>query len=214
MKARLGPDHPSTLKSMHNLANWYQAVGRPADALKLYQETLALKKTTLGPDHPDTLYSESGVIAALMALKRPAEALPRIDALVAAADQAAAAGKRPDPRLVPQMFTFRVRIHREAKDAAGCRATAQMWEKRSPQTAGELYNAACFRAVAAAVQAEARGDEAARLADADAEKAMDRLRRAVAAGWKDRAHMETNSDLDFLRGREDFRKLLAGLAEK
>ena len=54
-KAKLGPDHPDTLTSMNNLADSYDALGRHADALKLREETLALRKAKLGPDHPDTL---------------------------------------------------------------------------------------------------------------------------------------------------------------
>jgi tetratricopeptide (TPR) repeat protein len=213
-KAKLGPDHPDTLRSMHNLANSYDALGRHAEALKLHEQTLELRKAKLGPDHPDTLNSEWGVIASLVALQRPAETLPRIDAVIAAADKMAAAGKRPDPRLVPQMFDFRVRIHREAKDASGCRATAVMWEKLDRRDAASLYNAACYRAVSAAVQAKSKGDESAKHAAADADKAMDWLRRAVAAGYKDRAHMEKDADLDFLRSREDFQELVEGLPKK
>ena len=55
MKAKLGPDHPDTLKSMNNLAISYAGLGRHAEALKLNEETLALMKAKLGPDHPDTL---------------------------------------------------------------------------------------------------------------------------------------------------------------
>jgi tetratricopeptide (TPR) repeat protein len=44
-----------------------------------------------------------------------------------------------------------------------------------------------------------------------ADQAMDRLRQAVKAGWKDAAHMKKDTDLDPLRGREDFQKLLAEL---
>jgi tetratricopeptide (TPR) repeat protein len=213
MKAKLGPDHPDTLASMHNLANSYKALGRHADALKLREETFALRKAKLGPDHPDTLNSGWGVIDSLVALKRPAEALPRIDALVAAADKAAAAGKLPDPRLVPEMFAFRMQIHREAKDAAGCRATAEMWEKRNLHSAGELYDAARHRAVTAAVQAEAKGDDA-ELAKQDADRAMAWLKQAVAAGYKDAAHMKKDKDLDALREREDFTSLLTELDKK
>jgi serine/threonine protein kinase/tetratricopeptide (TPR) repeat protein len=53
----LGPDHPDTLSSMHNLATAYGRVGRRTEALKLLEETLALRKAKLGPDHPDTLSS-------------------------------------------------------------------------------------------------------------------------------------------------------------
>ena len=38
---------------------------------------------------------------------------------------------------------------------------------------------------------------------------MELLQKAVKAGYKDAAHMAKDTDLDPLRGREDFRKLLA-----
>src|SRR5262249_54081366 len=52
---RLGPEHPDTLSSMNNLALSYDVLGRHAEALKLGQETLALRKAKLSPNHPDTL---------------------------------------------------------------------------------------------------------------------------------------------------------------
>ena len=42
---------------MYNLAISYDAAGQTERALKLREETLALRKTKLGPDHPDTLMS-------------------------------------------------------------------------------------------------------------------------------------------------------------
>ncbi|HEY7326757.1 MAG TPA: serine/threonine-protein kinase [Gemmataceae bacterium] len=55
--ARLGPDHPDTLKSVNNLAAGYLAAGQLDRALPLYKETLRLITAKLGPDHPDTLIS-------------------------------------------------------------------------------------------------------------------------------------------------------------
>jgi serine/threonine protein kinase len=52
---QVGPDHPATLESMHNLANCYDDAGRTQEAIKLHEETLQLRKAKLGPDHPDTL---------------------------------------------------------------------------------------------------------------------------------------------------------------
>jgi len=40
---------------MNNLAVSDVALGRPAEALKLRDETLAIQKVKLGPGHPDTL---------------------------------------------------------------------------------------------------------------------------------------------------------------
>ena len=86
-----------------------------------------------------------------------------------------------------------------------------MWEKLNRPDAVSLYNAASFRAVTAAVQAKTPGADATRLAQDDADRAMQWLHKAVQAGYKDAAHMKKDTDLDPLREREDFKKLLAEL---
>src|SRR5262245_39725573 len=73
--ARLGPDHPDTLRSAHDLAVIYQALGRNDEALRLHEETLALQKAKLSPDHPDTLGSMNDLATAYRALGRNDEAL-------------------------------------------------------------------------------------------------------------------------------------------
>ena len=45
-------------------------------------------------------------------------------------------------------------------------------------------------------------------------RAVQLLQRAVKAGFKDAAHMKKDIDLDPLRGRDDFKKLLAELEAK
>ncbi len=47
-----------------------------------------------------------------------------------------------------------------------------------------------------------------------ANRAMELLRKAADAGWKDAAHMQKDPDLDPLRKRADFQKLLADLEAK
>jgi len=79
MKARLGPDHPDTIPSMHNLAISYGALGRQADALKLLEETLALCKARLGPDHPDTLMCMNNLASSYLVSGRTPEALPLLE---------------------------------------------------------------------------------------------------------------------------------------
>src|ERR1041384_2449581 len=56
-KARLGPDHPDTLTSMHNLAGAYRVANKLDEALLLYAETLKRRTAKLGADHPTTLTS-------------------------------------------------------------------------------------------------------------------------------------------------------------
>ncbi|HJT30944.1 MAG TPA: tetratricopeptide repeat protein [Pirellulales bacterium] len=54
-KARLGPDHPSTLGGMNNLALAYMASGQLAKSVALFEEVLRMQEAKLGPDHPQTM---------------------------------------------------------------------------------------------------------------------------------------------------------------
>ncbi|KAI1325824.1 P-loop containing nucleoside triphosphate hydrolase protein [Xylariaceae sp. FL0255] len=56
-KTLLGPDHPSTLTSMANLASMYWNQGRWKEAESLEVQVMETRKTLLGPDHPSTLTS-------------------------------------------------------------------------------------------------------------------------------------------------------------
>jgi hypothetical protein len=68
--------------------------------------------------------------------------------------------------------------------------------------------------VTAALQAMAKGPDAARLAREDADRAMAWLTKAVAAGFTNADRLRMDADLDFLRDRDDFQKLVAELEGK
>jgi serine/threonine protein kinase/tetratricopeptide (TPR) repeat protein len=206
-RARLGPDHPRTLMTMNKVAWSYAALGRHADALALFGETLALQKANLGPDHRDTLLSMHGVAASLVQLGRGAEALPVIDECVRRA-----AGNPVARRLLPGVVDLRLRHFEGARDGAGCRQTARMWEDLKRTDADSLYTAARLRAVTAAVLRAADGSPAGgQQADAEAGRALAWLGQAAAAGFKDAARLRQDRDLDALRDRADFTKLVAVL---
>jgi tetratricopeptide repeat protein len=209
-KVKLGPNHPSTLISMHNLANSYGAVGRHADALKLLEETLALRKAQFPPDHRRTLETMWGIAYTLTQLGRGAEAVAVIDDCLRQA-----AGKLVDPRMVPVLFEMRLRHFEKTKNAKGCQETAQMWEALNRGDAASLYRAGCIRAVTAAVlRAAEKTESSAKAAAAESDRAMAWLQKAAAAGFKDAPRMAKDSDLAALREREDFKKLLAELEAK
>jgi hypothetical protein len=72
---QFGDDHPDTLRSTQLLANAYQDLGRPAEALKLREHTLAQQKSKLGADHPATLASMNSLAQSYDYLGRHADAL-------------------------------------------------------------------------------------------------------------------------------------------
>jgi tetratricopeptide (TPR) repeat protein len=211
-KAKLGPDHPDTLSSMHGLANIYQALGRHAEALKLEEEALVRQKAKLGPDHPDTLSSMHGLANSHSALGRHAEAL-RLREETLAVRRAKLGPDHPET-LVSRLgvASCLVQLGRGAEVAADCRRAAETWEKRGATDADSLYNAACFRAVtAAALRAADESSAGASQAEAECDRALAWLERAVAAGYRNAAEMAEDHDLDALRHRADFKGLLARL---
>jgi serine/threonine protein kinase len=113
---------------------------------------------------------------------------------------------------IQKLLFARLRKGAMAKDAAVCRETAETWERLKWIDATSLYNAACMRAVsAAALRATSQSPAVAHQADAEADRAMAWLKQAVAAGYNNAAHMAKDSALNDLRGREDFRRLMAEL---
>ena len=72
----LGPDHPNTLTSRHNLALAYQSAGHVDEAIALNEATLKQFESKLGPDHPETLRIRNNLTLAYYSAGRVAEALP------------------------------------------------------------------------------------------------------------------------------------------
>jgi hypothetical protein len=184
-------------------------LGRHADALKLFEEALAGYRQILTPDQVETLWSMRWVASALLELKRSTEAIPLIDECVSLA-------KSEDRSWVAlDVLKLRMRHFQGTNDPVGCRTTAEMWEKLNHSDARSLYDAACFRAVTAStLRASDRSTEAAKSADAEAERSMTWLGKAVAAGFTDVALMRRDRDLDALRDRPDFKKLLDAMEAK
>jgi serine/threonine protein kinase/tetratricopeptide (TPR) repeat protein len=190
-----------------NFGNWVNRGGQPEAALGWFQKAIA----TLGPvvERASRLVdarrflrnSHWGRATALDDLGRDAEATRDWERAWELDDGSYKA-------------TFRMRILRNKKDGAGCLAAAAEYEARKGTDAVALYDAACNRAVCAAVIPEdprTHAADAARLAREQADLAMAWLHKAAAAGYKNAAQIKQDKDLDALREREDFKKLLAEL---
>jgi hypothetical protein len=110
---------------------------------------------------------------------------------------------------VPGLLDLRVRfLLKEQKLPAAAESAAKMKELAGDNVE-QLYNAACEYALCAGAAknpvANAPGS------DKLAEEAIALLKQAVAKGYKNAAHMKQDKDLDALRDRADFQKLVAEL---
>ncbi len=208
-KINPGPDHPNTLQTMYTLANELGYLHRYADALKYHKGALALRKTKLGLDHRNTLYSMWGVAANLLKLDRGAEAVPVIDEVL---ERAARHSGGPQ---YSGLANLRLDYFEKVQDAAGCRTTAELWEKLQLKDPASLFVAARYRAATAAVlRTTDKSPTGAKQADAEANRAMAWLRQAVAAGHNDVASLKESKNLDSLRERADFQEFIAELEAK
>jgi serine/threonine protein kinase/tetratricopeptide (TPR) repeat protein len=107
--------------------------------------------------------------------------------------------------------------HRNLADHVQLAMTADDLARLGNDPANDAYFAACILCTCVTLaEKDAQLDEVRRreLAQTYADRALALLRQAVVSGFKDAAHIKTNRDLEPLRAREEFRKLLADLEEK
>jgi tetratricopeptide (TPR) repeat protein len=79
----LGPDHPSTLITLTNLAAVYLETGKGAEAVALFEQVRQTQAKVLGPDHPTTLKTHSNLAAAYWHLNRLDKSIPLIEQTLA-----------------------------------------------------------------------------------------------------------------------------------
>jgi serine/threonine protein kinase/tetratricopeptide (TPR) repeat protein len=205
-KAKLGPDHPDTLASMNNLANAYRTVGRTQEANKLLEEIIPLERAKLGPSHPETLRSMLTLAMSYHDSGRTPEAIKLMEETL----RRGTATLGPDhPSMLFRMISlagFYAAVGRSIDALKLCDEALVLGKARFgpdyPNGFDEMYNIACMHAHLAR-----KASEPGKEADA----AMQWLKKLVAAGFKDVAQLKRDTDLNSLRGRDDFKKLLADL---
>jgi serine/threonine-protein kinase len=128
-------------------------------------------------------------------LGKPSEALPDWKRAIALGS----------PRRQPSLRIARASSRVRAGQVAEGVAEVEELTSTGNLTAVEFYGCATIYAVASRKSADRKQDYA--------DRAMRMLRRAVQAGYTDVAHLKKNTDLDVLREREDFKRLIQGLAK-
>jgi eukaryotic-like serine/threonine-protein kinase len=205
-KAKLGPDHPDTLSTMRRLAYAYAVLGRYADAAKLGEEALALTKATLGSDHADTIGCMNYLTSIYYLAGRYADCV-RLGEQTLALSKAKRGPDHPSTlSTANSVATAYANLGRYADALKLHEETLALKRAKlgpnHPDTLMALYNIACCNALMIPKSADR---------NKQAELAMECLKKAVAAGYKDLALIKKDTDLNSLRSREDFKKLLAKL---
>jgi serine/threonine protein kinase/tetratricopeptide (TPR) repeat protein len=217
------PDYRSLAAITHfNLGTILHKTGRVNEAEAALRDALAVQKQ-LAADFPkissyqNYLAGTLAQMAAVHQLRR--EFAPAVALLEQArAHRQAALKDSPGNAIYRQNYREDLMALAESfialADHVRLAATAEELSGIAYEPANDNYNAACFlcRCVKLAEQdgqlAEAKRSE---YSQNYADRAMAVLRQAVARGYTDAAHMKEDSDLEPLRAREDFKKLLADL---
>ena len=171
--------------------------GRYAEAAQHFREALDIQKLLA---NPESLAFHFKLAEGLVACNVK-EAVLVMDEYVRPA-----AGKGGPPTPVHELFEKRI---------TQFRAAADKWEQLNRTDANYYFRAACRRAVIASVlRAADRSPQGLKAPDAEADRAMEWLKKAVDAGFADRARIKQWDHLEALRDRDDYRRLVASLPPK
>jgi serine/threonine protein kinase/tetratricopeptide (TPR) repeat protein len=212
-------------RSFTNLGSLLEASGRAREAEEAFRDALVPFKQLATefaavPDYQNELALTMGNWAMLLHRRKEFGAARR---LLEEALPHHLAALRANPRHLYYRRPYRLNRQILAEtlvdlgDHVAASATAGQLLQAAVDLATDPYNAACLLARCVPLvgqdsqQPETRRRE---LAKAYSDRAVAALRQAVQHGYKDLAHIQKDKDLEPLRSRADFQKLLAKLKEK
>ncbi|SRR5258708_2121744 len=185
--------------SYKTYGNFVRDCGRTSESLGWFDKAIAILAPVHRAEPRDLLatqflrYSHEGRARAYDALTKHAEAVKDWDRAI----ELSPLGEQPAYR------ASRATSRLQAGLVAEALAEIDELTKSSNWNFAQLYDFACVYAVASGKIADKKQEYA--------DRAMALLHKAVKAGYKDAAHMAKDTDLDALRGREDFKKLMESL---
>jgi tetratricopeptide (TPR) repeat protein len=220
------PEYRQELASSHyDLGILRRSLGQRGEAEAAFHDALKIQ-TQLAkdlPKVPDYQNELAETLVNLASLARNNKELGRARQLLEQALSHHRAALKANDRNPKYRASFRencqvlVQTLLELGDHTAAADAADQLVQAAVDPAGGVYAAACFLARCVPL---AEGDskltasQRQERAQAYANRAVATLRQAVQNGYKDAAHMKTDTDLDPLRSREDFQKLVKELEDK
>jgi eukaryotic-like serine/threonine-protein kinase len=206
LREKLTADFPAVPEYRVDLGSSYCIIGnlvrdsgKPADALVLFDKAIIILRVVNEAD-PQAVTAKLFLRNSHKGRARTNESMGRHTEAVLDWDKSV--------ELSPsqEQSTYRAsRAMSRLKAGMLAEAVAEVAEltKSGNWNANQLYNFACIHAVASGKIADKKTEYA--------DRAMELLQKAIKAGYKDVAQMKKDTDLNALREREDFKKLLADL---
>jgi tetratricopeptide (TPR) repeat protein len=231
IRQKLADAIPAVTQFQSDLADSHDAVGRalsqtgkPADALEAYRQALAIRQK-LADANPAITEFQGDLASSLNSMGellrktgKPAEALMAHRQALAIGQKLADANpadSQVESSVAYSHYLIGAALSQTGKPAeASFRRAVEIMERLPTLTPADHYNQACYyaRLADAAVETGSGMTAADRLAAAD--KAIKALRLAIAAGYNNDADLSKDSDLDGLRSRTDFKKLMEELQKR
>jgi serine/threonine-protein kinase len=228
---KLADARPELVQFQADLAGSYtrtgyllNVTGRPAEALAAFERSRAIVHN-LAQANPNVtrfqgqLASAYGYIGWVHKLTgKPAQALAgyeqelSIRRKLAQADPSVRMYQTSLSTCLGEMGGILRAAGRHAEAAKASREAGAILERLSVLEPIDCYNMACHNATLAGIAIAPGSGMTAAEGQADAERAMQWLHRAVARGYRNVALMQRDHDLDPLRSRDDFRLLMMDLA--
>ena len=230
IEQKLADENPTVTEFRHVLARTHNDLGtlqvqinQPAEALESFRSAPCSGKSWLRttPPRPFTemrwrAFTRTSLIStAPSAAPRCARELRPRDRDRGGPGQRQSKQRRFSWRTGPERAPSRARARgRRRRRGGGCRRpVGRRAVERLPSRTGEQwYELACCHAALAGASTIAKSGISPADGEAEAKKAMDLLRRAIAAGFHDAGAMAKEVALDPLRPRPDFRPLVTDLS--
>ncbi len=208
---------------IHSLiAGIHARAGRTSQALASLEQAIVIA-TRLADAHPGDLGIQAQLAPAYLGIAdvhttsgKPSEALPWCDKALAIQRRMVEAepeGYRPVlADGIRRRGIVLQKCGRPAEAVSAFREAIAILEGLAHPTSGNLYDLACSQSLLSSVAPNAGSGLTAADGQAEADKAINSLRRAIAAGWKGLAHTRSDTDLDPVRSRPDYLMLERDMA--
>ena len=217
------PEYRSRLAvSIHSLGTLLHVMGRPKEGEAALAEALALQKQLVAdlPNDPNLQRGVAATCLDLAQMRLGQRDFETSKAYLSAAEPHHVAALRANPRHLDYQRIYRAHLtaltqtHAGLGDPAGANQAAEKLRDLGWNPPGDAYEAA--RSLALCIPIVRKDDQAteetrARQVAFYGDEALKMLRGAVTKGYRDAASMNKDSDLAPLRGRDDFKQLLAEL---
>jgi len=196
-------------------------LGKPEEALRAYQKGFQILQA-LAVERPANLTfaanlarSHAAIGSVLVSLDKPQQALPEFDKATRIyrkrANPSATWWRSELAYIARQRGLALQKLGQPGEAVKAYRESFTLLEALAKPQPADIYYMACSHALIHGVALEKGSGPTRADAVAAGEQAMSTLRRAVAAGYRYASSMRKDTDLDSLRKRSDFQKLLADL---